>query len=384
METPGGVSWCWTARPSDKQRRFIEKWVSQGAKLIKTKDQSLATPNSRLGESWRTRLGPEGHATLQTLWDNAEATKLAALKYEPRRTRRDEMLVTVDVAKVEASYSKDTSFYVGPGGSGASISNRYERFKQWLRDNPHVPIDPPNLGVTPSGAIIFGDGRHRWAVLRDMGETRIPVLIQKHELQIFKDRYGAQEANAPVLAAVSPSAPKMLTWYHGSVKPRDAWDLTGVGLEGATDQEGPGLYFTTDLKDAMMYGEYIAIVRLQLLKNRTVPISGPVSEMSVRRLIRKAPDLADSLTNWDENPNRALDKAGQLITESSDNPHDAYQSVYADFYDGHPREFFKALWMYDGVVVPRAGGIFHAIVYKPEIIKTVRMTTKTELNKEAE
>jgi 2'-5' RNA ligase len=118
---------------------------------------------------------------------------MSSQTYQPRIPRRDEILVIVDVKKVEASYSKDENFYVGENGSGAAIGTRYQKFKQWLVDYPETPIDPPNLGLTPSKNIMFGDGRHRWAVLRDMGETEIAVTIDRDELKTFKEKYGARE-----------------------------------------------------------------------------------------------------------------------------------------------------------------------------------------------
>jgi hypothetical protein len=103
--------------------------------------------------------------------------------------------VTVDVAKVEASYSQDGNFYVGPNGSGAAIGKRYETFETWLAENPDTPIDPPIMGLGPSGNVVFGDGRHRWAVLRDLGEKRIAVMIPPEEFKTFQERYGAQKEN---------------------------------------------------------------------------------------------------------------------------------------------------------------------------------------------
>jgi len=179
------------------------------------------------------------------------------------------------------------------------------------------------------------------------------------------------------------TAPKDIPWYNGSDQPRTTWSLDNVGKEEANDQEGPGLYFTTDINEARGYGEYVSEVKLNLLKSRTVPLKGRLDTQRVRLLIRKAPDLADTLTNWDEDPRRAFETAVNQLIESSDGVHDLLQSIYADFYRGYPREFFKAIWMYDGVVVPRAKGSLHAIIYNPAIIKTVRMLTRKELDMEA-
>jgi hypothetical protein len=116
---------------------------------------------------------------------------ITATLYQPKRPRKHEVLITVDVAKVEADYSQDSNFYVSPGGGGAAIGNRYKQFQQWLIDNPDTPIDPPDMGWSGHVAC-FGDGRHRWAVLRDQGAKRIAVTIPRRDLKIFVERYGAE------------------------------------------------------------------------------------------------------------------------------------------------------------------------------------------------
>jgi hypothetical protein len=119
------------------------------------------------------------------------SVKIDGFSYQPKHPRRGDVLVSIDVAKVEASYSQDREFYVGPGGSGSAIGNRYDRFIQWLEDNPNTPIDPSLIGLGPSKDIRFGDGRHRWAVLRDSGVKNIAVIVPDYDLGNFEKLYGA-------------------------------------------------------------------------------------------------------------------------------------------------------------------------------------------------
>ena len=184
-----------------------------------------------------------------------------------------------------------------------------------------------------------------------------------------------------ILAAAAANAPKNLHWYHGSARPRINWSMESAGREDATDQEGPGIYFTTDLSDARSYGEHISEVKLNLNKNRTVPLRGKLNETWVRVTVKKAPDLADTLTNWDENPRRAFEVAIQNLLEYNEGPHDLLQTIYSDFFKGHPQEFFKAIGRsFDGVVLPRSNGVLHAVIYNPAVIQTIRMTTRTEID----
>lgn len=168
-------------------------------------------------------------------------------------------------------------------------------------------------------------------------------------------------------------------WYHGSTRPRTTWDLSSVG--NGNDQEGPGLYFATSLADARAYGDYIALV--YLTTTNKMPLKGRPDYNQIRNLIKKAPDLDMSLSNWDEDPHIALTTAVETIVSSASSPFDAYQQVWADFYSSAPQEYLKNLWRYDLAILPMQDGSFHAVVFHPSIIKTIKLTTKAELDAEA-
>jgi len=108
----------------------------------------------------------------------------------PLRARKD-TLVMADVAKIESSISKDHNFYVGPGGRGAAIGGRYEGFQEFLKKG--TPIEVPEMGVW-HGDAFFTNGRHRFAVLRDMGFDRIPVAVARGQAATFKRRFGADQS----------------------------------------------------------------------------------------------------------------------------------------------------------------------------------------------
>jgi hypothetical protein len=504
------ITWCWAVRPSPAQRRFIENWVRDGAKLILSRDSELASPRARMGQGWLRMTSPEGRAKLQKLWEQEPATKLVdakqakaievpeafcsevldtwVLPYLKRyvagvspdkwkeEVSKDEALWSWDISPLVVKYlpklatltSNPVTLEVGFSAKSSFPATRvvdawsdartstvrilmaflpslsdfpkemHEDLKQVFvhemahllqavyqgadaynarmlqlkpRTNPnainhnyevkalsselcatyadHLKNDP-GLSVEDFLATQWQwpqikrrmDLRGQQTILKDLAH----VKSSGPKTSAARGEDGAGDLNAlpKRVTAVNPAAAKYLTWYHGSVRPRNEWTLENVGKKDAADKEGPGLYFTTSLEDAMAYGDYVAEVKLNLLKSRTVPLTGRVNEMFIRRLIKKAPDAAYSLMNWAENPNVALTQAARAIVEYSEGPHDAYQSVYADFYYGHPQEFFKALWMFDGVVVPRANGVLHAIIYRPEIIKTIRQMKRDEVLAELE
>jgi hypothetical protein len=90
---------------------------------------------------------------------------------------RDDVLTTIPTDTMEAGFKKDATFYVGPGGSGAAIGNRYERFKEFLNQNETYEV--PEVYVDERGRVVFTNGRHRYAVLRDSRIANMPVALSK-------------------------------------------------------------------------------------------------------------------------------------------------------------------------------------------------------------
>jgi len=85
-----------------------------------------------------------------------------------------------DVAKIDASWAQSKQFYIGENGTGNAIKTRYPDFKKWLSEHPDTPIIMPNVSWSESfKQIQFGNGRHRFAVFRDMGFKKLWVSIPK-------------------------------------------------------------------------------------------------------------------------------------------------------------------------------------------------------------
>ena len=149
--------------------------------------------------------------------------KRARLFIKERPQIKGDILVTVDVAKVEANISRDPNMYVGPGGTGAAIGDRYPRFQQWLADNPETPVKVSDLGWNPATKmVVFGNGRHRWAVLRDQGATRIAVTVPSYDLGIFQKLFDAQVVEGGQhVAATDPLAAAIKRVYKGE----PLWDI---------------------------------------------------------------------------------------------------------------------------------------------------------------
>jgi hypothetical protein len=92
-------------------------------------------------------------------------------------------LVNVNPSAFDEAFSKTGWQYVGEKGK-EGISGRYEKFENFLKDAKS--IEASNVSVNKDGGIVFGDGRHRYAVLRDMGLDELPIVMDKESIKNAK------------------------------------------------------------------------------------------------------------------------------------------------------------------------------------------------------
>jgi len=83
-------------------------------------------------------------------------------------------IVNVKTQPFEEAF-KQTDQYIGPRGTGNTISDRYKKVGEFLKDAPSMQVG--NVHVRENGTVIFGDGRHRYAYLRDSGLNKIPIAM---------------------------------------------------------------------------------------------------------------------------------------------------------------------------------------------------------------
>lgn len=103
----------------------------------------------------------------------------------------DNVRVWVSVPKLDEAWKLDHDFYIGAGGVGAVIDDRYERFGEWLASTLGC-VELPVVAI--DGEVVsFSDGRHRFAWLRDHGVRAMPVQISPEQAQEFHERFGVIE-----------------------------------------------------------------------------------------------------------------------------------------------------------------------------------------------
>lgn len=100
--------------------------------------------------------------------------------------RHGDKLVNLNVPVFDKAFSREHSFYIGPGGQ-SGIGKRYEEFGKFVEKA--ASIEASEVGVRQNGVIDFGNGRHRYAWLRDQGLKVIPVAMSKESITYAK-QYG--------------------------------------------------------------------------------------------------------------------------------------------------------------------------------------------------
>lgn len=180
----------------------------------------------------------------------------------PHDARQKRKLVYVDAAKFDQAWAKDRNFYVGPGGTGAAISGRYERFKAFFEDNDD-PIIASTVHVREDGHVGFTDGRHRFAYLRDIGMPSIPVTMNRIEIARARKFNLLADDQMTEASMVEYIADHGRVYFHGTTTTAAAEIVAKNALEGDRaphDEERyssvPGaIYLTRKATDALVYAQ---------------------------------------------------------------------------------------------------------------------------------
>lgn len=159
--------------------------------------------------------------------------------------------------------------------------------------------------------------------------------------------------------------------YHGSDHKIDKFSDEFVGAEEATDQEGPGIYFTTSYDDAQGYGTYLYSVRLSPQKLVDESSHEDISNEELENLIKMSPDWEMTAQNWDEDAETGLQMAIEDFKEYNESEKELFQQIWIDFFRYNPIEFVRGMvnLAYDGQIIQKEDDRKHVIVYNPNIIE---------------
>ena len=164
--------------------------------------------------------------------------------------------------------------------------------------------------------------------------------------------------------------------YHGSPHQINKFtdDFVGEGV----DQEGPGIYMTTNEEDAYGYarksenGGTGKVYKVILQMNKVIKDKGRVKESEIDSMIRWCEDYEEKLMDWgSENleENMRLFKAS-LKRENT--PKDVFLSIWYNLYRYKPVDYVRNMVSlgYDGLIVQKEFmNTKHIVVYNPKVIK---------------
>lgn len=174
-----------------------------------------------------------------------------------------------------------------------------------------------------------------------------------------------------LLEAAKPASKKV--FYHGTPNKFDHFDLDYIGSEKATDQDGPGFYFTDNINTARGYaGSTGVILVCELSPRKIIKHSGKVDPHMVNYMIKNAPDYLTTLENWGENPTEAFNSAVRLIVTEND-PKETFEQIWYDFYRYNAKEWAINMmkFKYDAVLAKTQNEDTHLVMLNPAKIKIV-------------
>lgn len=98
------------------------------------------------------------------------------------------ILVEVNTKKLDNELQKDSDYYVSVNNGNCSYK-KIERLRRYLKTNQQINATSIYLKRDKNGNIEtrIKDGRHRFAVLKDMGLSSIPVSISKDSIELARE-----------------------------------------------------------------------------------------------------------------------------------------------------------------------------------------------------
>lgn len=130
---------------------------------------------------------------------------------------------------------------------------------------------------------------------------------------------------------------KNMFWYHGTKHDFITFDPDKAD-EGYS-LKGPGFYLTSNKNEAEGYGNILMTFKVKPKKILTR--RSRLSRDNIIDLIKSAPNLEETLANWDENPSIAFHEAIKSVFSYISNPLEMFETIWYDFYKNNHMELLK-------------------------------------------
>lgn len=171
-----------------QQRADIDAALTMGDQGIQVGDKAaferqMAQVPNLMGSTNLTRkelLKQKLEENLPTIQINDKTIPVTMHKIEAKEGNK---LVNVNPATFDEAFKQTDWQYIGKNAEGGK-PERIAGVQKYLETGK--PMNASNAVVKDNGTIVFGDGRHRYAVLRDMGLGKIPMSMDEKSIQNAK------------------------------------------------------------------------------------------------------------------------------------------------------------------------------------------------------
>jgi hypothetical protein len=147
-------------------------------------------------------------------------------------------LVAIDVNKFDQAFAREREAYIGRGGTGNSIRDRYQRFVAFLKAND--TIEASTISVGENGRVDFINGRHRYAVMRDLGVKVMPVVITADTVENARKAGYLVEMPQPSASPAEPDDKLLLISRNPNFDRIDKWSKEVSDKHIEADRTDPG------------------------------------------------------------------------------------------------------------------------------------------------
>ena len=101
----------------------------------------------------------------------------------PIEKRQGHEITHINPEKFDKAFQGTDWQYIGKNGENG-IKTRYKDFGEFSKKAPSIHAS--QASVYDNGSVVFGDGRHRYAYMRDQGIKKIPMSMDKKSIKNAK------------------------------------------------------------------------------------------------------------------------------------------------------------------------------------------------------
>jgi hypothetical protein len=182
-----------------------------GAPIGEGQGGSKVIPFPQQGPTLLPRAGTEASRLTQPIFKSAGVPAEEQRSYiDPERitkkvkTDQIRWLPTEQVNSRWKSSPYNSDFYIPPGATRNAIGDRYQGAMEHI--GSEAKMHAPEASLWEDGTIHFSDGRHRFAAMRDLGHTHVPIALSAESIKNAK-KLGMELPKDPEVGSPETAVP---------------------------------------------------------------------------------------------------------------------------------------------------------------------------------